>query len=257
MYSCEVCGKSYHWPSDLKRHAKAKHTGSSPLETKLNCDGVNVIHFPEVKEPWVRIRHPGTIILQGPSSSGKTTFLLRFLTHLSKMIDQDIQEIIWCYGIEQGFHKDIKNRFPQIQFVAGLPDVKTFDSSKTRIAILDDLMNDTRGNIIGDLFCRGSHHLNTTVFYITQNLFPRHKEHRDISLNSKYFVLFKSPRSCSQVGVLGTQMGKHDFIKQSYDLATAPPYGYLFIDVTQEINDKLRVRTNIFPDDDVNIVYLP
>lgn len=260
---CLLCGKSFLWPSDLRRHMRVKHpkskVGKNNAKDEISEDQhrTDVIHLPYVKQTWMQFRHPGSAMIVGPSGCGKTSFIVRFLTHLSKMIDQKIDEIIWCYGIKQEFHKDIQFRFPKVTFVEGLPDYSTFDASKTRICIIDDLMSETKGNIVSDLFSKVSHHSNTTVLYIVQNLFPKSKEQRDISLNTKYFIIFKNPRDNKQVGMLGAQMGKHDLIKHAYEHATSKPHGYLMIDVTQGANDKLRVRSNIFPDDDVNIVYLP
>lgn len=266
-WDCPVCGKSFIWPSDLGRHMKIKHSSQPENKREFNITEVQkqdhnmqasqVFHFPEIKQTWMQFCHPATAMLVGPSSSGKTTFLVRFLTHLSEMIDQEIEEIIWCYGIKQDFHKDIKTKFPKIKFIEGFPDYNTFDASKTRICVIDDLMSETKGNIVSDLFSKVSHHSNTSVFYIVQNLFPKNKEQRDISLNSKYFIIFKNPRDNKQVGMLGIQMGKHDLITQAYKHATSEPYGYLLIDVTQGANDLLRVRSKIFPDDEENVVYLP
>jgi hypothetical protein len=44
------------------------------------------------------------------------------------------------------------------------------------------------------LFTKKSHHRNISVMYIEQNLFHKGKNHRTISLNAHYMVLFKNPR---------------------------------------------------------------
>ena len=232
-------------------------TDQSAQKQGQHLEGIYPQDIPDVKTRWMQFIHPATALIVGPSGCGKTRFTVRFLTHLSKMIDQKIDEIIWCYGIKQDFHNEIKKQFPEVKFVEGLPDYSTFDAAKPRVCIIDDLMTETKGNIVSNLFSKVSHHQNTTVFYIVQNLFPKNKEQRDISLNSKYFIIFKNPRDNKQVGILGAQMGKHDLIKQAYTHATSKPHGYLLIDVTQGANDLLRVRSNIFPDDDENLVYLP
>lgn len=249
---CPLCGSNFAWPSDLVRHMRVKHSQSETLGGRILEP--NVLHLPEVKETWMKFRHPTSVMVIGPSGCGKTSLVVRFLTHRSEMIDQRIDEIIWCYGIKQDFHKDIQKRFPEVKFVEGLPDHSKFDASKTRICIIDDLMSETRGNVVADLFSKVSHHKNTTVFYIVQNLFPKNKEQRDISLNTKHFIIFKNPRDTQQVSMLGAQMGKHDLIKSAYQHSTSEPHGYLMIDVTQGANDNLRVRSKIFPGEE-NLVY--
>jgi len=52
-------------------------------------------------------------------------------------------------------------------------------------------MNETNRSVT-DLFTKGSHHRNISEIYIVQNLFNKRKEHRTISLNSHYIVVFKA-----------------------------------------------------------------
>ena len=49
--------------------------------------------------------------------------------------------------------------------------------------------------------------------------------------------------------------GKSAFMIEAVKNATIAPYGYLLIDLKQETDDKLRLRTSIFPED-VQYVYL-
>jgi len=86
-------------------------------------------------------------------------------------------------------------------------------------------------------------------------MFPKNKEHRDISLNTKYIVAFKNPRDCQQISTLASQM-KKKFIVEAYKEATKKPHGYLLLDLTQNAVDEHRTRTEIFPSDPVNIVIL-
>lgn len=235
-------------------------TGQEPVQVKTTAlqldDEQQVLNFPDVKQTFMVFNHPASFLLSGPSSCGKTMFVVRLLKFQSQMIDQDIDEIIWCHGMNQSYHRDIKKMFPKIQFIEGLPDCTKFDAQKKRICILDDLQNQTTGNIVANLFTKGCHHTNTTVIYIQQNLFPKNKEQRDISLNAKYMVIFKNPRDSRQIGILASQMGKYELIMEAYKKATIVPYGYLMIDVTQNAHDDLRIRSGIFPDDKDNIIYL-
>ena len=95
--------------------------------------------------------------------------------------------------------------------------------------------------------------------YIVQNLFNKNKEQRTISLNCHYLTVFKSPRDMLQINHLAKQMypGKSKFVLESFTDAVAKPHGYLLFDLRQETPDFLRLRTNIFPDDDEKVVYMP
>ena len=71
-----------------------------------------------------------------------------------------------------------------------------------------------------------------------------------MSLNSNYIVLFKNARDATQVANLARQMypGKSTFMIEAFKNATSATYGCLLIDLKQETDDKLRLRTDIFPE---------
>ena len=101
-----------------------------------------------------------------------------------------------------------------------------------------------------NLFAKGCHHRNLSVIFILQNeLFILQKELRDMSLNSHYLVVFKSPRDSSQVNHLARQMfpGHVKYMQEAFEDATKRPYGYLFCDLKPETPTDVRLRTNIFP----------
>ena len=121
---------------------------------------------------------------------------------------------------------------------------------------MDDLMTSTDDRLV-DIFKEISHHKNMSVVYLTQNLFNKNKQTRTLSLNSHYIVLFKNARGATQVANLAHQMypGKNAFMIEAFKNATSAPYGYLLIDLKQETDDKLRLRTGIIPGD-MQYVYL-
>ncbi len=71
-------------------------------------------------------------------------------------------------------------------------------------------------------------------------------------------VLFKNPSDKLQIGCLGKQLypGKSKFFIDAYDSATAEPYTYLLLDLTQTCPEEIRLRTNIFPGE-VTLVFVP
>ena len=90
-----------------------------------------------------------------------------------------------------------------------------------------------------------------SVTYFVQNLSPKNKESRTISLNSQYVVVFKNPRDVSQMTTLAEQMnpGRVKFVKQAFADATFAPYGYILVDLKQDTPEDLSLRTSILPDD--------
>ena len=102
---------------------------------------------------------------------------------------------------------------------------------------------------VRELFTEGSHHRNISLVLITQNLFHQVLSSHDISLNSKHIVVFKNPRDKAQIVPLAWQFypENNSSFHKTYLEVCKVPNTYLFLDLTQSINDLLRFRTRIFP----------
>ncbi|GFY23504.1 uncharacterized protein TNCV_3941961 [Trichonephila clavipes] len=100
------------------------------------------------------------------------------------------------------------------------------------LIVLDDMMNDVTSEI-SQMFTMGSHHKKYSIILITQNLFPRVKSMRDISLNAHYIILFRNNRDVSQAACFGRQAfpGHGKFFMDSYKKGTEEPFSYLLVDV--------------------------
>lgn len=205
----------------------------------------------------VRIKHPFTGIIAGPTGCGKTSLLLKILRNLPSVVNVNFSNIIWCYG---EYQPSVFQQFPDdVKLVHGLPDFEELDASVPNLVIIDDLMQEAgKSTDVANLFTRGSHHRNASVFLLTQNLFHGDKKMRTISLNAHYIIAFKNPRDSSQIVHLAKQMfpGNTQYLREAFKMATSRPYGYIFLDMKQDTPDELRVRTGITPDEK-NIVYLP
>ena len=197
----------------------------------------------------MKFNSPTTITISGTTSSGKTYWLSKVLKH--QMFESPPNKINWCYGIWQPFFEHMSH----VNFIKGVPEsFDEFADGNHNVIILDDLQDEvTNSKSVENLFTRGMHHHNLTVIYITQNLFRQGKNARNIALNSHYTVLFKNPRAVTQTKVLATQTGlKH--LVEAYEDCMKEKYGYLIIDLCPHSDDRYRLRTHIFPDEDV-IVY--
>ena len=77
-----------------------------------------------------------------------------------------------------------------------------------------------------------------------------------MSLNAHYIVAFKNPRDVTQIATLAKQMypGSTKYMIEAYQDATSKPFGYLLIDLKPQTDERIRLRTNIFPGE-VNYVY--
>ena len=189
-------------------------------------------------------KHPFTATVAGPTGCGKTQFTFKLIENANEMLSPPPSKIYYCYGEYQSLFAN----YPHVIFNEGLPDITNFDGRQPVLLVIDDLMQETN-DTVANIFTKISHHRNVSVLYLTQNIFPKNKYARTISLNSHYLVLFKNPRDAGQIAVLSRQMYPNGskFAVEGFRDATAKPYGYLLIDMKPDTDEKHRLRTNIFP----------
>jgi hypothetical protein len=191
----------------------------------------------------LQLEHPFTLIVAGPSACGKSTFVIRLIECREQLCDTVFKNIVWCHSENNAPH-----HLKDVSFVTGVPEFENPENVPTLI-VLDDLMDSAYSKKVSELFTRGSHHRNISLVLITQNLFHQGPSSRDISLNSKYIVVFKNPRDKTQIVHLARQVYPENIssFHKIYLEACKDPHSYLFLDLTQSINDLLRFRTKIFP----------
>ena len=198
---------------------------------------------------------PFTCMFAGPTQSGKTTLLIEILKNLEYLVDKPIDRIIYCYSRNQPALNNLSN----VEFHEGLPNIDEFNPILNNLIILDDLMDVCeKDKSIKELFTVDSHHKNISIILLNQNLFSQGKNARTISLNCHYLLIFNNPRDRSQIQFLARQMypTNPNFLIECYEDATKKEYGYLLIDLTQTTNNKLRVLTDILPNQQ-RVYYIP
>jgi hypothetical protein len=205
---------------------------------------------------------PSKWIISGPSGSGKSTFIIKLLTYQRDLFDCIFDRIVYFYGQSEPDLNLLKiNRIEKVNgFQIDEDFLDTFDPNLRNVIIFDDLMNEIGDQvIIANLFTKVSRHRNITVFLLLQNLFPKGKYYTDISRNAHYIVLMKNPIGLSQIKLLEQRIfGKGSTRLQNLYLESTNtnPFSYLLLDLHQETQNSLRVRSKIFPTDDYNIVHV-
>ena len=103
--------------------------------------------------------------------------------------------------------------------------------------MLDDLIDSAYSTKASELFTKGLHHRNISLVIITQNVFQQGLSSRDISLNSKYVVVFKNPRDKTQIVHLVRHVYQEyiSSFHKTYLEACTDPHSYLFLGLTQSI----------------------
>ncbi len=203
----------------------------------------------------LRFKHPFTSIIAGPTSCGKTYFLKKFVQNLDAMVDTRIDKVLWFYSSWQIGYQEFED---EVEFIHGLPNLEDFNDQSSKLVILDDWMKEGQNSVV-DLFTKGSHHFNISVFFVTQNIFYKGRYQRDINLNCQYLILFKNPRDKAQIAHLARQLHPENpkFIQNAYNDATSEAHGYIVFDFKQGTSESFRIRTRIFPDDEKKYLYIP
>ena len=191
------------------------------------------------------------MIVSGCTCSGKTTFVKKILKNID-LFEFPPRKIYYCYGVYSPAFETMKN----VELIQGLPNdfSKLAEPNEHRLVILDDLQQEAASSkAVETLFTRDAHHKNLSVCLLNQNLFYQGKFCRTIALNAHVLVLFRNPRSNSQIRILESQIGlKH--LREAYTDAMNTPYGYLIIDLSPTADPTYKMRTHIFPGEDV-IIY--
>ena len=190
-------------------------------------------------------KHPFSCLVAGPSQSGKTTFVEQLIKHCDEMIHPVPKTIIWHYSAFQPAYESMSN---VVTFKKGVPTDVQLKSYGDNLVIIDDLMSEM-GTVSSDIFTKHVHHNSMSVIYIVQNLFNSTKNHRTMSLNSNYIVLFKNPRDKAQVSFLARQVFPHrpKILQQACNDATRFPHSYLLLDFQQSTPENRRLKSEIFP----------
>ena len=125
-------------------------------------------------------------VVAGPTSCGKTAWVLKLVQNASQMIDPPPSRINYCYGE----HQPIFDNYPSVIFREGLPQMtdSVFDSSLPTMLIIDDLMSETN-QLVADIFIKISHHRDISVIYMTQNVFDKNKYARTITVSYTHLTL--------------------------------------------------------------------
>ena len=208
----------------------------------------------------LRFKFPFTACLSAGTKCGKTEWAKRFVKHADELITPPPEKIYWAYGQWQDGYKEL-SQLPKVIMIEGMPDLSLFkeDKGSRKLLICDDLMQAYGKNKqeLNELFCQGSHHWNLSLLHIVQNLF--YDNIRTARINSHYIILMKNPSDRLQLMTLAKQVfpTNQKCLIEAFDDACCGRWGYLLLDLEPSTADDMRLRTLIFPEDNVSYVYQP
>ena len=116
----------------------------------------------------MKLKAPFTLIIVGPSSSGKSQWLKKFIKYSQTLIDPSPRHILYAYGEINPIVLDYRDQ--GIEIYNGVPDQTKLKSlAKPSLVILDDLMFDIDDKYLNILFTRGSHNWNCSIVLVCKH----------------------------------------------------------------------------------------
>lgn len=231
--------------------------------------------------------HPFTMIVSGPSGTGKSTFVSDLLKRRYDFIDENLDYIYFLIGTsskENPLFTQLASQLkedhvPDVQiwelnnlfdtkkklkeeFPSTLTSVltKCYDAGKKGLIILDDLMQElSDNNFLMSAFTRLSTHYSLSVIYITQNLFFKGagaSHNVTIYRNCKHLVLFESRNDKTLLTFVGQKIGQgrkmRQFLEQVLD-----EYRFIVINFDLTRDKRCQFVTDIFKKDNLFKQVLP
>ena len=218
---------------------------------------VNEFPYSKMLYPDFKFQHPMSILVVGPTNSGKTYFVDQLLSNLNEKMNFKNPNlkcrISWFYGQWQQCYSDMQRKLGKcIRFVQGLPeyndDLGDIDIRFNHILVLDDLMLQAKDStIVSKLFTQGRHR-NASVILMLQNAFPKGKYNTDISRNAQYMILFKSPADRKQIEIISQRIfpKEQNTFMSIYNKETDKQHGYILVDNTPSTRRDSQIVTDIF-----------
>ena len=216
----------------------------------------------------VRFQHPSNIFIMGPSQSGKTSFIYKFLKYRHLLMNPVPKTVIYVYSsqhplvnkmVEEGIVNKVLKNLPENQ--DSLEKLTQSCRDGGCILVIDDALSQMR-SYLPQIFEVISHRDNCTVLFVTQNAFIDSSVFRRIKENCHYYVVMKHAKNSLKVKTLALQMDSCNIdyimdahrdavkLKKSRNEKHHLIYGYLIMDQRPFANDHTRIRTSIFPDEE-------
>ena len=198
----------------------------------------------------IKFKCPTRAFVLGGSGTGKSTYLYNLVENVDKYFEKPPKRIVY-------FHKTLKDGSilmnPSVEVRGDDPEnlIKEMENGKSvqdSLIILDDGLNYLNGKAIVSLFNRLSNHNNTSVFFVSQQLFGN-PILRTVYLNCNHFILFGSRNDASSVSILSHRIypNKHSFLPDALrQVIEQSPYSPLHVSTRPDfILDRLRVFSGL------------
>ena len=199
------------------------------------------------------LRHPARILIFGPSFSGKSTLVSKIIDNQFDIFDDRFSRIIYCSD-----GSDLKLRDTSIYLekydIYDENLFETLDKQVKNCIIIDDFMHRAANDIkISELFTKRSHHNNTSIIFLLQNIYPKSKYMTDIKRNASYIIFMRNPSDEKSIKLFSSQYDPHSpkYLYESYlDATNEKPFSHLLVDLHQDQANEIRLRSPLIDNGD-------
>lgn len=210
---------------------------------------------------------PCSILIAGPSQSGKTSLVYKMLREKHRLFVPAPSRVLLVYKENQQLYQKMRKLKLIQEMVSTLPsleDLKTMAKAEKQKAgslmiIFDDQMLETAKNMSYlEAWSVSCHHLNMTLVFLAQHLFFDSPVFRSLSMNSQIMILMKNPKDLRSVSTLASRMYPYHskFMVDAFKTATKDGYGYLVVDYQQPTPEHLRLRSHMLRSERPMRIYL-
>lgn len=200
---------------------------------------------------------PFRYIIYSNSGGGKSTLASELIENRRNCMENAPEKVLYFAKFHTSVPKNIIN---DVEFRSGLPNEEDLEKDYKAgvLFILDDLQHILFDSPIIALLFQQSRHKNISIIVLSQNLFPKGKIQRDISLNCNGIFLLRTCRDLSSVKTLSFQLSpiKPYKLSEIYLRFANEPYKYIFINLGVDTPDLLRYTSNLFSQDNTCKVFL-
>ena len=285
LYKCDYCHYQTNREYNLRRHLKLHNAPistrdyqqiSTPHGTQalnlsnqinlpsnptqvINIHGSGHINREFIKKPInfddddkgdyfdLRLKEYFKLFICGPSRSGKTTFVKQLLENIQVFAESPPEIVILVYQVYQEIYNSMNIDYIVKDDVDIKEKIFRISNGRSAFVIFDDMINSENLSNLSNLFVVDGRHRKLSMAFLSQKIFVNNDYFRQISQNSDYFLCFKNPRSSGEIRSLAHQMTPGNLnLLNYYNKATVQPYTYLFINLTQECDERVRYLSHIF-----------
>ena len=218
-------------------------------------------------ESALKITVPFRMNITGASGVGKSHFVVRLIENENYLLATPTDSIIYFYNELNPTIKKLENN-PKVTLKKGFDYDLILDNQPTHhlLCVIDDHINSEIYHHLSELFAVKSRALNISVCLLTQNIFSKggnaRQFNRDILINSTHTCIFENKRDKLSVMSIAKASfpTKYKYFMESYHSACdsfSDGHGYLFLSLSPQTNKQVELRTKIFFNEEVTILFWP